>query len=216
MQNIRHTDNDLRPLSGLSLEYAPLNPHWLMIYICLMVIVLHCQSITITTGEFVPLIFHKPYNYIILIPYRRKVLCDHYMCFLIDADFKSYTGIPCECPPHVSYWRVLPFLNYEPCKYTFPIAYMKKVYIVGADFKFYLEITCGCSLHASYWRAMPFIFCEPCNCIHIETYWRKVISLFTYIYNSMLFISECQNIFKTLINTVNRTILSNLTISIHV
>ena len=89
-------------------------------------------------------------------------------------------------------------------------------YIIGADFKSYLEITCGCSLHASYWRTMPFIFCKPCNCIHIETYWRKVISLFTYTYISMLYISECRNIFKILINTVNRTIFSNLTISIHV
>ena len=224
MQNIRHTENDRRPLSGLSFEYAPLNPHWEINYTCRMATVVFCHSIIfITTREFLPLIFNKPYKYIILIPYRRKVLCDYHICFLIDVDFKSHTGILCECSPHVPFLRVLSFMIDEPCKYSFPIAYLKKVYcnyylfyIIGADFKSYLEITCGYSLHASYWRTMPFIFCKPCNCIHIESYWRKVISLFTYAYISMLYISECRNIFKILINTVNRTILSNLTISIHV
>ena len=224
MQNTRHTDNNPRSLSGLPTEPAPSIPHWEKLsYSYQIVIGVHCQSIIITTREFVPLIFYIPYKYIMLIPYRRKVCCDYYMCSLIDADFKSYTGIPCGCSPHVPYWRFLPIIIYEPCKYAFPNSHMEKVtyddctsYLVDADYKSYLGLSYDCSPNVLYWRTMLFIICEPYICIHTETYRRKVIFLFTYIYNSMLYVLESRNIFKILINSVNRTIHSTLTTSTHV
>ena len=165
---------------------------------------------------------------------------------LKDYNHRSVTGLPSEYSLRNAYWgktiysiiiyfavyyHCVSFILNNLCKaslysvyyYLYPITYMiiayctyYLYYIVGADFKSYLEITYGCSLHASYWRKMHFIICEPCDCIHIETYWRKLISLFTYNYNSMLYITECRNIIKILIITANRTILSNLTTSIHV
>ena len=195
-----------------------------MIYSCYMATTMHYQSVTFITNEICNANLY-PYHgkYILPKSYRRIIFCKYYISYQIDADYKSYIEIFYDYSPHVSYWRAMPFKIYEPCKYASSNSYRRKVsyeyymsYLVGADFKSYLEIICGCPPQASYWRTMPFITCEPCNCIHIETYWRKVISLFTYIYNSMLYVSECRNIFKILINTVNRTILINLTTSITV
>ena len=133
------------------------------------------------------------------IPYRRKVYCDHYMCSLIDAEFKSYRGIHFNCSPH------------KPCKYAFQNSHMEKVI-----YESYLGLYYDCSPIVLYWRTMLLIICEPYNCTHTETYWRKVIFLFTYVYNSMLYVLESRNILKILINTVNRTIHSKLTTSTHV
>ena len=209
MQNTCHTDDNSRPLSGLPIGYAPLNPHWEK-----LVDIVHCQSIIIITSEFVTLIFYIPYQYVMFIPYRRKVYCDYYMCSLIDADFKSYTGIHFNCSPHVPHWRFLPITIYKPCKYAFPNSHMEKV--IYADYKSYLGLSYDCSPIVLYWRTMLLIICEPYNCTHTETYWRKVIFLFTYVYNSMLYVLESRNILKILINTVNRTIHSKLTTSTHV
>ena len=136
------------------------------------------------------------------------------MCSLIDADFKSYTGIHFNCSPHVPHWRFLPITIYKPCKYAFPNSHMEKV--IYADYKSYLGLSYDCSPIVLYWRTMLLIICEPYNCTHTETYWRKVIFLFTYVYNSMLYVLESRNILKILINTVNRTIHSKLTTSTHV
>ena len=194
MQNTCHTDDNSRPLSGLPIGYAPLNPHWEK-----LVNIVHCQSIIIITSESVTLIFYIPYQYVMFIPYRRKVYCDYYRCSLIDADSKSYTGIYFNCSP------------YKPCKYASQNSHMEKVICES-----YLGLYYDCSPIVLYWRNMPLIICEPYNCTHTETYWRKVIFLFTYVYNSMLYVLESRNILKILINTVNRTIHSKLTTSTHV
>ena len=64
------------------------------------------------------------------IPYRRKVYCDHYMCSLIDAEFKSYRGIHFNCSPH------------KPCKYAFQNSRMEKV--IYADYESYLGLNYDC------------------------------------------------------------------------
>ena len=193
MQHISFKDYDPRAATGPPSEYSLRNTYWeQIIYSRNIYCAVYYQSASSILNNLCKASLYSVYYY-------------NY-CLLVRS---------CNMSHNYTHW--------EPCKYLYPIAYMKKVYctyyllnIAGADFKSYLEIICGCPPQASYWRTMPFITCEPCNCIHIETYWRKVIPLFTYIYNSMLYVSECRNIFKILINTVNRTILSNLTTSIHV
>ena len=160
------------------------------------------------------------------ISYRRKILCTYYMSYIVDADYKSYLGISCDCLPQVSNWKILLFIICKLFKYPLQLSYRRKVncaYYMPYVMTKHIFYKTDYYFHYIYniiEYHMISLYTDPdfksylkvsCDCIHLEPYWRKAISLFTHIYHNVIYFSECLNIFQILMNLVNQAIPSKLT-----
>ena len=198
MLSIRCTENGPRPSFGLPSDYTQQNAKWVKItnfyHIATIVFYHHITSISNK--------FHKANLYPV--------------CYL-NLPLLGVSGFLSD---NCTHWKVLPFITWEPCKYLFLNSYRRNFtfaiylpHVVVTGYKYYLAMSYVCSPLVS--ESNKHNFPNPYRRKVLSSYWRKVTSLLTHTYYSMIHFLECLNIFQILMDIVNKTIQNKLIIHIY-
>ena len=196
-----HTDNDPRPSTGPPTDYEIISAHWLQsIHSCYKITTVFYQSVAFTANELgnfsLYIVLYGYHNIAIPLeltnPHRRIILNEYYLLHISDADYKS-----------VSLFIILHFIILDPYKCAYPNTHRRKVcylfnmsYIGDAEYKSYLGTSCDCLVNVPYLNFLHFTI--PKHCIFPTK---------MYIYNVIMYISECLNIFLIFFNPDNQAML---------
>ena len=195
MLSIRNTANRLRFSLGLPSDFTQQNAKWVKItnfyHIPTTVLYHHFTSI---------------YNEL----YKDNL---YSVCYLSVP----LLGISCFLSDNCTYWRILPFTTGESCKYSLLNSYRRNFtftyclrHVVVTGYKYFLNMPYLCSPLFS--ESNNQNFPNPYRRKVLSSYWRKVTSLHTLTYYSMIHFFECRNISQLLMDTVNKTIHNKLII----
>ena len=176
-----------RSYTKLSIDCCPIVVHW---------VALLFVTCTLSVYYFTIGVAHQYIN-----SYRRQIFGNYYKPYISDGKKKLYN-----CYPYVSYFIVLNFIMSVPYQCAYPNSHRRKaclscniLYIVDADYKSYIGMFCNCSLKVPYWKILHFRIPK-----HSKYPTKR------YIYNVMMYFSECLNVFIIILNLENQAVFVKL------
>ena len=184
MQIIQNTENRLRPSLGLPSDITQQNAKWVKLT--------------------------NFYHIVTIVLYHYKANL-YPVCYLNVP----LLGVLCFLSDNCTHWRSLPFTTCEPCKYSYLNSYRRNStfttclpHVVVTGYKYCLAVSYLCSpfFSESNKHNFPYSFRKKV----LSSYWRKVTSLHTLTYYSMIHFLECRNISQLLMDTVNKTMHNKL------